>query len=61
MATTAATALWGFLLGSSLFEAHQQTVGSADRHPFENSSREEKNLPNITHQHTYESKTSMKI
>jgi hypothetical protein len=61
MATFASTALWGFLLGSSLPEARHQLVGSTDRHPFENTSREEKTLHNVTHQLIYESKTSMKI
>jgi hypothetical protein len=41
-ATTTATALWGFLLGSRLLEARQQTVGPSDRHPSENTSGEEK-------------------
>jgi hypothetical protein len=42
MSRVTTTTLWGFLLGSSLLEARQQTVGSADRHPFENTSGEEK-------------------
>jgi hypothetical protein len=59
-ATSASTALWVFLLGSSLLEARHQPVGSVDRHPSENTSGEENTLHDVTHQHTYESKTSMK-
>jgi hypothetical protein len=60
-ATSVSTTLWGFLLGSSLLEARHQPIGSADRHPSKTRGGEEKTLHNVTHQHTYESETSMKI
>jgi hypothetical protein len=61
MATSASTDLRGFFLSSSLLEASHQPVGSADRHPSENIRGEEGISHNVTHQHTYESETSMKI
>jgi hypothetical protein len=55
-ATTKATVMWGFLL-----KARQQMVGPADRHPSENTAREEKEFYTMTLTNIYESKTSMKI
>jgi hypothetical protein len=54
-------ALWGFLLSSSLLKACQQMVGPSDRHPYENTSGKKRLLHNVTHQHMYESETSIKI
>jgi hypothetical protein len=54
-------ALRGFFLSSSLLEASQQAVRSADRDPSENIKWEERISHNVTHQHTYEYETNMKI
>jgi hypothetical protein len=51
----------GFFLSRSLLEASHQPVGSAERHPSENIRGEERISHIVTHQHTYESETSMKI
>jgi hypothetical protein len=61
MAMSASTALRGFFLSGSLLEVSQQPVGLADRHPSENIKGEERISHNVTHQHTNESETSMKI
>jgi hypothetical protein len=61
MAMSASADLRGFFLSSGLLEASHQPVGSVDRHPSESIRGEERISHNVTHQHTYESETRMKI